>query len=186
MRPDPKDNNLLVKFYKEAIESPAQSDLVGHPVFVDVDMIEILVPGDQYNVVTTKVTQYYIDRFPDEYKRYKQNDTQEVYGWALKAWPVIQPSQLKTLEYLNIFTVEQLANLTDQQAQKLGMDATGLRAKAKAALEQAAGTAGATAQAAENQKLREEMEAMRNQMQALMEASEKRGPGRPKKETAEA
>jgi hypothetical protein len=58
-----------------------------------------------------------------------------------------------------------------------------LRNKAKAYLAAAAGTANSTAQAAENDRMRAELADMKAQ---LAELSEKRAPGRPRKELAEA
>jgi len=65
--------------------------------------------------------------------------------------------------------------------QKMGMGFADLRNKAKAYLEAAAGTAAETAQAAENQRLRDEIEALKAMVQ---EVEPKRG--RPPKGGTEA
>ncbi len=179
------DENLFVRFYNGAVQSGAQSDAAGHPVFVEKAFVEILVPGDPHNIVDTQVTQYYIDRFPDEWDRFNRSQGQAIEGWLLREWPVVNPAQVKNLEFLNVRTVEQLAGLTDTQCQKIGMGAADLRAKAQAAVAAAKDGAATTAQAAENKRLSDELEALRAQI-AAMGATEKRGPGRPARVTAEA
>ena len=104
-------------------------------------------------------------------------------GTPLEQWPQITRSQVKEAKYFECHTVEQMSNLSDAHCQKLGMGFQELRNKAKAYLAAAAGTADATAAAAENDRMRSELAEMKAQ---LAELSEKRSPGRPKKETAEA
>lgn len=177
----PHDRNLHVEFYMNAVQDMPKSELAGHPVFIDVPFIKIHIPGDGHNIVDTKVNDYYANRFKDEFDNFMSGKSQGVSGWLLREWPAVNVSQVKTLEYLNIHTVEQLAGLSDTQLQKIGMGGMELRAKAKAALDAAAGGAAGEAQAAENARLRQEMEEMKAQIAAMA-----RGPGRPRKEQAEA
>jgi plasmid stabilization system protein ParE len=57
-----------------------------------------------------------------------------------------------------------MAELSDMSCQRMGMGFAELRNKAKAYLEAAKGTAAQTAQAAENQRLQDEIEALKAQM----------------------
>jgi hypothetical protein len=88
---------------------------------------------------------------------------------------------VKECKYFEIHTVEQLANLSDMNVSRMGMGYMELRNKAKAYLVAAAGTSGETAQAAENQRLKEMIADLQRQMN---EVSEKK-LGRPKKEMVE-
>ncbi len=179
------DENLFVEFYTDAVESKMKSDAAGRPVFEDRPFIRITIPGDQHNVIEQVAKPYYQNRFPDEWARFQRNQEQQTEGWPLKTWPVVTSAQVKNLEFLNVRTVEQLANLTDSQCQRVGMDAASLRAKAKAALDAAKDGAASAAQAAENKRLNDELEALKAQFSAALGQVEKR-PGRPRKETAEA
>ncbi len=178
----PADRNLAVEFYMGSVIDGPASEKAGHPVFMDYPHVRIHIPGDQHNIVDTKVSQYYKDRFKDEFNAFMQGKGAGVTGWRLKEWPVVSASQVKTLEYLEIHTVEQLAGLSDTQVQKIGMGGMELRAKAKAAIDAATDGAAAAAQAAENAQLRAEMQALREQFAAINKA----GPGRPRKEQADA
>ena len=46
----------------------------------------------------------------------------------------MQPEQVRTLKFLRFSVVEQVANASDSQCQRMGMDGAGLRERAKLAL----------------------------------------------------
>src|SRR6478609_8134645 len=144
----PADRNLHVEFYMGSVVDGHQTERAGHPVHVDYPFVRIHTPGDPHNIVDTKVNQYYKDRFKEEFENFMSGKGQGISGWLLKEWPVISASQVKTFEYLNCHTVEQLAGLSDSQVQKFGMGGMELRAKAKAAIDAAASGAATAAQAA--------------------------------------
>lgn len=179
------DRNLHVEFYMGAVMDGPRSEASGHPVFMDKPFIRIHVPGDQNTVIDTKVTPYYQERFKDEFRSFMAGSEAGIAGWRLKEWPVISAAQVKNLEFLSIHTVEQLAGLSDTQVQKVGMGGTDLRAKAQAALAAATDGAVPAAQAAENKRLQDEIEALKA-MIAGASTEERRPPGRPRKETSEA
>ncbi len=176
------DENLFVKFYMGSVEDKLASERAGHPIHVEKPFVTINVPGDPHNVIDQVAKPFYQQRFEDEWRAFQANQGQQIEGWLLKTWPVVNAAQVKNLEYLNVFTVEQLANLTDTQCQKVGMDASTLRAKAKAAIDAARDGAATAAQAAENQRLSDELEALKAQIAAMGAPK----VGRPKKETADA
>ncbi len=181
------DENLFVKFYMGSVQDVRASEAAGHPVHIEKPFIEIHIPGDPHNITDTVAKPYYQQRFADEWKQFTEHNEQGQQGWLLKTWPQVTAAQVKNLEFLNVHTVEQLAGLTDAQCQKVGMGAEDLRAKAKAAVAAAKDGAAHMAQALENKRLNEEMEALRNQMTALLQAqAEKPKVGRPRKEEADA
>lgn len=180
------DENLFVEFYMGSVEDVNQSAAAGHPVHVERPFVRIHIPGDQHNVIDQVAKPYYQQRFKDEWDRFNQNQTQNEIGWPLKTWPLVNVAQVKNLEFLNVHTVEQLANLTDLQCQKVGMGSMDLRAKAQAAIAAAKDGAATAAQAAENKRLSDELEALKNQMAAFSQLQDKPKVGRPRKEEAEA
>lgn len=180
------DENLFVKFYMGSVQDMARSEAAGHPVHIEKPFIEIHIPGDPHNITDTVAKPYYQQRFPDEWAQFQRNQEQGQQGWLLKTWPQVTAAQVKNLEYLNVYTVEQLAGLTDGQCQKVGMGAETLRALAKAAIAAAKDGAAVSAQAAENKRLSDELESLKAQIVAMgaSGAVEKRTPGRPRKEEA--
>lgn len=178
------DNVLHVVFRTEAIQNTFRSEQEGRPVFEDVEMIQIIAPGDKNNVIDTKVDETHRNRFPDQYRRFKANAPVGVQGWPLKEWAALTQSQVKELNYHEVHTVEQLANLSDAVTNKLGMGYADLRTKAKGALTQAAGSAEAEAAALHTKRLEDELLALRQEMNALAATKGKPGP-KPKAEALE-
>lgn len=159
------DEGLHINFFLEAIESPLESAETGRPVFKDMEMIEIRIPGDEKTIIKTHADEEYKWRFPDEYGAFKANVTLPETGTPLTQWGVLSPSQVAQLQAVNVRTVEALAGLADGNAQFMGSNE--LRAKAKAFLKATADTAivekqeaAMTAQAAEMAELRAQITAL--------------------------
>lgn len=73
-------------------------------------------------------------------------------GTPLKAWAAIDARQAADLAAIQIFTVEDIAGLSDGNLSRVGMGARELQAKAKAFLAAAKGTAEVQRLAAENER----------------------------------
>lgn len=174
------ESNLFVSFYTEAIELKAESEKQGRPVYRDVPFIKIVVPGDVNNIIERKATKEDEAKFPKAWARYKAQESDAHEGTPLEQWPQMSRSLVKEAKFFEIHTVEQLAGLSDINVSKMGMGYLELRNKAKAWLTAAAGTASETAQAAENQRLKDMIADLQAQMSAL-----KPKVGRPAKETVE-
>lgn len=176
------DAVLHVEFYLDAIRHGVESDAAGRPVFKDEEMVRIIIPGDNKTVIETKVDDTHKRRFPAKYKAFKEGQKTQVSGWILKEWPAVTASQVKELNYHEIHTVEQLANVSDTAINLLGMGMHDLRTKAKAALAAASGNAENESRAVREKQLQEELDAMKAQLAALSAAAieQKRSPGRPK------
>lgn len=185
------DQGVNVEFYQDSVPSMIQSEQAGHPVFVEKPFIRIMIPGSQNTIIEVPVDDTHKRRFPIQWARFNAGESNaEMTGWKLEAWPAINTAQVKTLKYMNIFTVEQLAGMSDGAAQAVGMGALELKTRAKAAVAAAAGNAATEAQAIENKRLNDELEALRAMVSQLAkespkEEAPKRGPGRPPKVEAE-
>lgn len=177
---NPQQSGVYVQFYSEAVELKAESEKAGRPIFKDMAHIRKLIPGDASNVIERVAKEHDMRNHPREWETYQRQVTTGMVGTPLEQWPQVTRSQVKEAKYFEVHTVEQLAGLSDMNCQKLGMGFTELRNKAKAYLEAAAGTATQTAQAAENQRLHDEIEALKAQ---VAEVTVRRG--RPPKVEAE-
>jgi hypothetical protein len=135
------DAALTVEFYMNAqLDETATEAAGGVPQYVDKPFVKIYVPGDQFNVVDqpawidARHPNAHNNRFPKQWAAFKANEAQVSDGMPLKDFPALAESQRKTLAFLEIRTVEQLASLSDDNCQKLpgGND---LKRKATAFLE---------------------------------------------------
>jgi hypothetical protein len=135
------DERMLVKFYLHAKRDAEASDEAGRPVFRDVEYVSIRAPGNKDSEIIRPARQMDKDRWPKHYAAFKSKEAMPVEGTPLSEWPALTRSQVETLRYMNVDTVEQLSDMTDVNAQGM-MGASLLREKAKAFLA-AAGDAAA-------------------------------------------
>jgi len=173
------ESHVFATIYQEAVELKAESEKEGRPIFTDLPFIRITIPGDTNNIIERKLTEQDKHKYPKAWAEYQRGESQGFTGTPLEQWTQITRAQVKESKYFECHTVEQLAGLTDSHCQKMGMGFRDLREKAKAYLNVAESSAAATAQAAENEKLRNEMAELR-----AMIAEKKAGRPR-KEETAE-
>jgi hypothetical protein len=179
--PPKYESNVFVQIYNDAVELTYESEKAGRPVFKEIPFIRITIPGDTNNIIETKLKDEHKKQYPKAWEAYQRGESQGFTGTPLEQWPQITRAQAKEAKYFECHTVEQLAGLTDNHCQKLGMGFRELREKAKVYLGVAESTASVTAQAQENEKLRQEMAELRAM---IAEGAEKK-MGRPRKETAE-
>lgn len=174
--------NLFVEFYEDALEIPFKSEQEGRPVYEQREFVRILVPGDATSIIETPATEQHREDFRRQYERFKKGQSEIVDGTPLVMWPVVNKSQVKEAAFFEVRTVEQLAELSDSNCKKMGMGYMELRGKARAWLLAAKDSAVVTRQAAENDRLQGEIEALKEQIKEL--AAPRRG--RPAKEAEEA
>jgi hypothetical protein len=179
-----ESQKVFVEFRMDSVPSQYQSEAAGHPVFVEKPFIVITIPGQPNTVIDTVADVEYQRRFPEQWARFKAGNVSEVInGWRLESWPAVNTAQVKTLKHMGVHTVEMLADMSDAACQNVGMGTMELRTKAKAAVATAAGGAQAEQYAAENKRLRDEMDTLRALVatmtvpkDAAAEAAQEAGP----------
>ena len=166
------DSALSVEFFVNSM-----------PPNVGVPFVRISKPGDKLNIVEQKVKDVHKARFPQKWLHFQaQHSGAEIIGTTLTKWSQDRPDdinhyQVAELTALKFQTVEQVALMSDNQVQMVGMSGPALRIKARAYVNGRNVTAHAD-ELAETKKALAELQA---QMAELMKAT-KRGPGRPPKE----
>lgn len=162
------DKNLFVTFNLEPHQNMAKTAIEGRPIFEEREYIMIMVPGDKDSIVHRPAMEADKQRFWDRYDRWKRKvgDTVNT-GTPLKMVPWLTSSQVKELEYFNVYTLEQLANIADNHAQKF-MGIQALRQRAKDAVQAAKDAAPLSA-------IRAEIEAKDSQLAAALQAIKEQG-----------
>lgn len=144
------DSLLHVRFYMEKLKNDFDSEKEGRPIWYEVPFVEIMRPGDQTSIITTQVREDHKRRFPQQWAIFQNSQTApQMVGTPVEEWPAISRSQAEELKGIKFYTVEQIANASDLQAQALGMGAAMLRKKAQAFLGAAKDSALAQKQAAD-------------------------------------
>ena len=124
-------------------------------------------------------------RFPDEwiekieqaYNAWKKGQALPETGTPLAQWGVPSPAQRENLHALHIYTVEQLADATEEALRNYGLGGTDLRQRARDFLTSREGQA--TKVAAEMTELRKKNETLSGQVQALLARLEKLDAAKP-------
>ena len=193
------DSRLYVTFYKKPQENAFQSQINGRPIFEDVVFCRIIAPGDSLAIPDAPANEDDKRRFPLQWQHFLNTGGNEetTSGTPLASWPLLTRSQVEELRSMKFFTVEQVANASDQQITRIGMLAgMGAFAFREAAdrylrvANDAAALAKAEEATKESKALLEAQHAKIEEMAIKMEALErlldekveKRGPGRPPKQ----
>jgi hypothetical protein len=129
------DKSLLVKFYYKNVQDQRETKAKGRPIFREKTYINIKVPG-QRDGAARPASAADKQRFQRHYDAFKARVEIPQEGTPLAEWPLINGSLLEEMSFLNIKTVELLANLNDSMAGSF-MGAQNFKAKAKAWLERA-------------------------------------------------
>lgn len=164
-------SGLYVRFSKIPREDVDASDKAGHPVFVDIDYITIVVPGDKSSEVCRPATPDDKSRFRAAWDRYVAGQGEAVSGTPLKEWPGVTRSQVEELAYFKIYSMEQLASVDDANLRNLGAGYLALRARARAYLERIREEAPLEKMRAEIQRRDEQLAQLQAQMDGLLRQS---------------
>ena len=104
-------------------------------MFRDVEIIDIKVPG-QRDGVARPATPTDKNRFPQHYAAFKNRTEMPTEGTPLSEWPLVTRSLADQLTFMNIKTVEQLAECADSNLHQM-QGLPGLKQKAADWLENA-------------------------------------------------
>jgi hypothetical protein len=157
------------RFYMDTIQDKAKSEAEGMPRFRNVEMVEVMIPGDRLNTPVFQVTDVHRKRWPQAYKAFRENQEAPVEGTPLDQLPGMTKARVLELQYFHIRTIEQLAGMPDDLLMKAAaMDGRALRDKAKRWVDAAQGNASEERLAAEI-RARDEKIASMEQTQAQMQ-----------------
>lgn len=197
------DAKLAVTFYKRSMEQKDESIAAGRPIFKEFDFVRICVPGDALTEIDTYANNSHKARFPRQWMHYQNQvaGQEQIIGTPIEQWPLISRSQAEELKGIKFRTVEDVANCSDQQLQRIGMIAGmsphSFREKAKSFLNLASDSAEVAqreeelqALRSENDKIKAETEAklaaMQEQMTAILAAVAEKKPKTRKPKVVEA
>jgi hypothetical protein len=156
------DKALLVKyFYKQRPDNAATKEN-GYPSFKDVAYIEIRIAGQRDPQACRPATEADKQRFPAHYKAFLDRVEAPLEGMPLTEWPQVTRSQVESLAFTGVKTVEQLASINDTNISNF-MGGYALKAKAQKWLEMNS----ADTVDREKEEMRETIAAMQAQILAL-------------------
>jgi hypothetical protein len=153
----PHNKGVKPVFSVQSLEDFAASERAGHRVYRNVETVLLYVVGDAGTAASHPVDAGIIARFPDQYEAWKRKETgSHIKGVPLSKWPMSSPSMIRELEGVNVFSVEDLAAVSDGNIQNFS-NGRALREMAIAWLKSAKDGAAAMKYAAENERLRDDL-----------------------------
>lgn len=134
------DSALSVEFYWCEPEDPYKSAEAGKLIRLPKQpYVRIQQPGDHTSVIEVAVTERHKARFPDKWLYFQIANNMiegaaEIPGWKIDEWTHLTPEQVRELKFQRFTVVEQVANASDGQCQRMGMGGNALREAARLAL----------------------------------------------------
>lgn len=168
-----KLGTVFPMFRREAIRNEKKSIDQGRPVFDTVEMIQIVIPGDNKSSPVRLIKNSDKERFAEAYERFKREEEMVFDGTPVEAWPRLETRTVYALKAQGFFTVESIAECSDANVSKLGLGGHRLRELARAYLEAAKNGGVAERLAIENAQQREEMAAMAQAIENLKDTISK-------------
>ena len=164
----PADAGVFPHFYTTVQEDPEASKKEGRPVFREVEMIALEIPANPKTRPVYRVKDEHRAKYADAYKRFRAGLEARPDGTPLEEWPYLTKLRVAELKALQVYTVEQIAGLSDTQLQKVGSDGLEIQKRAKQFLQ----PEGATVKElrAENRGLAEEIAQLKGIVAQLQNA----------------
>lgn len=166
---------LNARFFVHTWPDPVKSREAGRPIYDELECVEVTSPGDKlmkkvfpaHSIWRKEPDEFgmvepvtYAMRFPDQYRAFKDGRTQTMAGTPLEELPFLAQSKRFELKALGVHTAEQLASLDGHPLKQLGPGGREMKNQAQAFIDKAAETADVTKLAAENEGLRQQLEAL--------------------------
>jgi len=159
----PDTTGLGVRFFRDVRKNEYQSEQQGRPIFEEVTMVHIVLPGNNLFDVKEVVREDHKRRFPLQWAAFQNaQDGKDpmMIGTPLEQWPLIGRAQAEELKGMKFFTVESVANASDATLARMGMAGGmaghALRERAQRFLEVARDNSAVNKQAEEIERLRQE------------------------------
>ena len=172
-----------VRIWKDTAKNNFLSEQEGRAIFDEVIYVEVIAPGSKGSTPVFEVERVFAeemnhpqplrgiqyDQFKDMIEAFKKNDEidAKMTGTPLTEWPEISRTMAASLREAAIYSVEALASLPDEKLSVVGPDGRTWRTKAEAYLAAAKDSGYATAIAAENERLKAELDATKSQIADL-------------------
>lgn len=174
---DESKSQTKVYFEDRLVADGPATKREGRPIFKSRAFIVKITPGDRLLRLERPKRAEDEQEFPREWEYFLKKQEVPINGTPLEAWPPVSKVQVAEMKALNIFTVEDLANLSDALVQKF-MGGQVFRKKAREFL-------AAAKDAGYVEGLKDKLSEQDAQIAALRKSIEeltaKRPAGRPKK-----
>ena len=121
---------MAVFFHAVQVQNNFLTAQEKRPIFQERIFLKKLVPGDNTLTIDRPMREQDIEDYPVEWARFEQKKEATVAGTPIEVWTAISETQKAEFKALNIFTIDQFAQLADIAGNKI-MGFNDLREKAR-------------------------------------------------------
>tara|TARA_R110002126_G_scaffold98208_3_gene228515 strand:+ start:2786 stop:3373 length:588 start_codon:yes stop_codon:yes gene_type:complete len=175
---------MAVFFHAVQVQNNFKTALEKRPIFEEKIFLKKLVPGDNTLTIDRPMREQDMEDFPVEWARYEQKKEAAVPGTPIEVWNVISETQKAEFKALNIFTIDQFAQLSDIAGNKI-MGFNDLRDKARAFIAAAEDSQMFDKIRAETDEKLKAQDVEMAELRAMISELTAKKAGRPKKELVE-
>jgi len=175
------DGGVHAQFDDEFVKNEHKSAIEGRVVYDHYYIVELQWPGDntktfKYRFPIHQEKNEWIERFSRQWEAFRNSKQQVPDGTPIEMWAPLDKKRVYELKANRVFTVEQIAALTDQTGPNLGLDWRKMRDQAVAFLNPSASSAQISKLMRENEDKDNRMAAMEQQIAALSRRDEEDQP----------
>jgi hypothetical protein len=171
--PGQESKRCFARFFMDKDINNFRSKQEGRTVFDDVEMVEIIIPGDSKTQVVTRVTDRHRHEWAREYEAFKNGLEPAVQGYPIEHWPPLTAAMAANFKARAVHTVEALASVSDANLANLGLGARQWRERAQAWLQQAENGKAVDEMMSQRDEARAELNVLKSQYADLSAAVEK-------------
>ena len=175
---------MAVFFHAVQIQNNFLTAQEKRPIFQERIFLKKLVPGDNTLTIDRPMREQDIEDYPVEWARFEQKKEATVAGTPIEVWNAISETQKAEFKALNIFTIDQFAQLADIAGNKI-MGFNDLREKARAFIAASQDSQMFDKIRAETDKKLQAQDVEMAELRAMIAELTAKKSGRPKKELVE-
>ena len=175
---------MAVFFHAVQVQNNFLTAQEKRPIFQERIFLKKLVPGDNTLTIDRPMREQDIEDYPVEWARFEQKKEATVAGTPIEVWTAISETQKAEFKALNIFTIDQFAQLADIVGNKI-MGFNDLREKARTFIAASQDSQMFDKIRAETDKKLQAQDVEMAELRAMIAELTDKKSGRPKKELVE-
>ena len=175
---------MAVFFHAVQVQNNFLTAQEKRPIFQERIFLKKLVPGDNTLTIDRPMREQDIEDYPVEWARFEQKKEAKVAGTPIDVWSAISETQKAEFKALNIFTIDQFAQLADIAGNKI-MGFNDLREKARTFIAASQDSKMFDKIRAETDKKLQAQDVEMAELRAMIAELTAKKSGRPKKELVE-
>lgn len=120
------DGNIII-FHMRKIKNNFLSEKNDELYYDDIPYMKVISPGQRHSTVDKKVKAADKLEHKEQWEAFEKKQEMRTSGTPLSVWPGIENEMIPELEFMNVFTVEDLSSVSDANLTNMGPGGRKLR-----------------------------------------------------------